>query len=106
MRYIISLVISVALVCASDFTLPQFKEAFIKNAFLQTSKADLGGVLQCEMSTNDKKIKTNHNAKAESQTLSLIADSIQKSRKMPKGQRGEYPSYQRTCDIGKRFYTC
>lgn len=45
MRYIISLVISVALVCASDFTLPQFKEAFIKNAFLQTSKADLGGVL-------------------------------------------------------------
>ncbi len=38
MRYIISLVISVALVCASDFTLPQFKEAFIKNAFLQTSK--------------------------------------------------------------------
>lgn len=83
MRYIISLVISVALVCASDFTLPQFKEAFIKNAFLQTSKADLGGVLQCEMSTNDKKIKTNHNAKAESKALSLIVDSIQKSRKMP-----------------------
>ncbi len=35
------------------------------------------------MSTNDKKIKTNHNAKAESKALSLIVDSIQKSRKMP-----------------------
>lgn len=92
MRYIMSLVISVALVCASDFTLPQFKEAFIKNAFLQTSKADLGGVLQCEMSTNDKKIKTNHNAKAESKALSLIVDFYPKiSQNASKGQRGEYP---------------
>ncbi|WP_334083746.1 hypothetical protein [Helicobacter typhlonius] len=101
MRYIISLVISVALVCASDFTLPQFKEAFIKNAFLQTSKADLGGVLQCEMSTNDKKIKTNHNAKAESKALSLIADSIIKSRKMPLRDAENIPHIKELTTLAK-----
>lgn len=81
MRYVLGLVLSAALMCASEFSVPQFKEAFMKNAFLQTSNAGLGGTLTCEIGT-DKKTKAHYNAKAESKALSLIADSIMKTRTM------------------------
>ncbi|WP_276891397.1 hypothetical protein [Helicobacter japonicus] len=79
MRYVLGLVLSVTLMCASEFSVPQFKEAFMKNAFLQTSNAGLGGTLTCEIGT-DKKPKTYHNAKIESKALSLITDSIIQTR--------------------------
>lgn len=79
MRYVLGLVLSAALMCASEFSVPQFKEAFMKNAFLQTSNAGLGGTLTCEIGT-DKKPKTYHNAKIESKALSLITDSIIQTR--------------------------
>ncbi|MCX2717411.1 hypothetical protein OQH61_06655 [Helicobacter sp. MIT 21-1697] len=50
---------------------------------MQVSKVDLGGKLQCENLKNINTIKYKYNAKAESKTLSLIVDSIMKSRKMP-----------------------
>ena len=75
----LGLVLSVTLMCASEFSVPQFKEAFMKNAFLQTSNAGLGGTLTCEIGT-DKKPKTYHNAKIESKALSLITDSIIQTR--------------------------
>lgn len=80
MRYILGLVLSMV-AYASEFALPQFKEAFMKNAFLQTSNAGLGSALTCEIGT-DKKVKANYSAKSESKALSLIADSIMKTRTM------------------------
>lgn len=76
MRYIISLVMYVGLVYAGDFTMPQFNEDFMRKAFLQTSKVDLGGVLQCEnvsgknISKNLKNLnKVAYNTKAETKAL-------------------------------------
>ena len=86
MRYILSLIACVGLIYASDFEIPALNQEFIKKAFLQTSRADLGGVLQCQnMSGNKvKNLKTSntikYNAKAESKALSLIIDSLTKSR--------------------------
>ena len=55
----LGLVLSVTLMCASEFSVPQFKEAFMKNAFLQTSNAGLGGTLTCEIGT-DSNVKEKH----------------------------------------------
>ncbi|RDU72879.1 hypothetical protein CQA66_03045 [Helicobacter aurati] len=107
MRYFISLIVCVGLIYASDFEMPVLNQEFIKKGFLQTSRADLGGVLQCEnMSGNKvKNLKTfntiKYNAKAESKALSLIVDSIIQSRIMRIRETEEIPHIKELVTLAK-----
>lgn len=103
MRYILGLVLSMV-VYAAEITPPQFKETFMENAFLRTSNAGLGSALTCEIGAY-KKVKANYNAKAESKALFNCGFYYENTHNVYK-RSGENTSYQRACDIGKRFYTC
>lgn len=99
MRYILGLVLSMV-VYAAEITPPQFKETFMENAFLRTSNAGLGSALTCEIGAY-KKVKANYNAKAESKALSLIADSIMKTRTMYIREAEKIPHIKELATLAK-----